>query len=183
MIIYNPEEVELIDFDDVIREWNPHLNKIWNRENPNNQKSLPTAWDLKKHYGPEIVEFYQVTHAEEIYIKAPLIKGALEFLHELSKIKFIYLVSTQPNQQVEEYTRDYILKNTVPFNELIFTKDKSSVKGNHLLDDGTHNLERVLEIKSSIPVCFNQSWNQDWKGLRVYNYNEFLDIVKNHHSI
>ena len=182
-LIYNPKETELIDCDDVIRDWNPFLNQIWNRENQNNQKPLPMAWDLKKHYGPEIAEFYQVKHAEEIYTRAPVIDGALHFLHKLRKIRQIYLVSSQPTKQIEEYTKYWIIDKQIPFDYYKFTHDKGSVKGDHLFDDGIHNLESALNSKNSIPVCFNQPWNQDWKGLRVYSHQEFLDIVKNHHSI
>ncbi len=180
MLIYNPKETELIDIDDVIKDWNPYLNYVWNRENPHNQKSLPQTWHLAEHYGLEIIPFYQIKHAEEIYTKAPLIPGALDFLNELRKIKKIYLVSSQPSKETEEYTEYWIINKRIPFDLIKFTNDKGSIKGNHLLDDGVHNLESALNSKKSVPVCFDRKWNQDWKGLRVYNYNQFLDLVKNH---
>ena len=57
----------------------------------------------------------------------------------------------------------------------MFTQDKSEFIGDYLLDDCTANLERIRQERNSIPVCFDQPWNQDWKGLRVESYNKFLE--------
>src|SRR3989344_9106796 len=124
MLIYDPKETELIDIDDVVRDWNQHLNFVWNRENPHRKKGLPQNWDLKKHYGPDIVEFYQVKHAEEIYTKAPVIPGAIEFLIELSRIRAVYIISSQPNKQIEEYTEYWLKINKIPRDGTIFTHKK-----------------------------------------------------------
>ena len=180
--IYHPEIVELIDVDDVIRDFNGCLNKLYNKYHPKNQKSSLTTWDMTKHYGPDIVNFYQIKHAEEIYTTAPIIPGAIEFLLELSKVGVVHLISSQPNKQIEQYTEYWIKANNVPYDELTFTHKKGDYEGNHLLDDATHNLEAAFNSKKSVPVCYNQLWNQDWKGLRVYNHREFLDLVRNHHS-
>jgi 5'(3')-deoxyribonucleotidase len=180
MLLHDVRNIELIDVDDVIRSWNHFLNYIWNRENPNNKKPIPKTWDIVAHYGSEIIEFYQVKHAEELYTNAPVMEGALEFLYELKNIRDIYLLSTQPNKEIEEYTEYWLIKNSIPFTDYKFTHDKSEVKGNHLLDDWPRNLEKVLQAKSSIPVCFDQPWNQDWKGQRVKTHQEFLNIVRNH---
>src|SRR3989344_6645073 len=115
MLIYDPKKTELVDIDDVVRDWNPHLNFVWNRENPHRKKGLPQNWDLTKHYGPDIVEFYQQKHAEEIYTKAPLVLGALDFLYELGNIRTVILLSSQPNEQLEEYTKYWLVKNKVSY--------------------------------------------------------------------
>ncbi|AJF62974.1 MAG: hypothetical protein QT11_C0001G0845 [archaeon GW2011_AR20] len=185
-LIYNPKETELMDIDDVIRDWNPFLNQVWNRENPSRKKNLPGSWDLANNYGSDITEFYQQKHAEEIYLKAPLVPGAREFLNELAKIRLIYLVSSQPNEQIEEYTKHWVIINQIPFSYYKFTHNKGSVFGNHLLDDGVHNLESALESGRSAPVLFKRDWNQNeigkrWKGLFVETHQEFLDLVRNHH--
>ena len=171
---------ELIDLDDVIRDFNPHLNFVWNRENPNNKKNLPRSWNLSENYGHGINEFYQEKHAEEIYTKAPVIPGAIRFLEELMRIKQVYIITKQPNKKIEEYTKYWIKKNKVPRDELKFMQDKTKIRGNYLLDDAVDNLEAVKNARSSTPVCFNRKWNREWTGLRVYNYDQFLDLVRNH---
>ena len=70
-----------------------------------------------------------------------------------------------------------------PDNAKLNDADKSEFEGDYLLDDRCPELENILQGRKSVPVCFDQPWNQDWKGLRVHNYQEFLNIVRNHHSI
>jgi 5'(3')-deoxyribonucleotidase len=178
----NSNDIELIDCDGVIRDFVKILNKVYNREYPDNQfHGKITEYNLSKVYpiGEDIGKFYSELFAEEIYTQAEVFPGALKFLNELVKYKKIYIFTTQPNKKVEEYTEYWLNKNNIPYDSLIFTKDKRLVKGQYLLDDYTKNLERVSEAKSSIPICFNQDYNQDWKGPRVYNYNKFLEIIKN----
>lgn len=184
-LIYNPKKTELIDIDDVIRDWNPFLNYIFNRENPSRKKGLPQDWDLIKHYGLDIVEFYQVKHAEEIYTEAPLMNGAMEFLNELRKIRKIFLISSQPNKQTEEYTKYWMIDKGIPFDYYKFTHNKEDYEGNHLLDDGIHNLEAALKSGKSTPICFQREWNMGkWHPkYTVKTHQEFLDLVGNYHSI
>lgn len=182
MLIYNPRKTELVDIDDIVRDWNPFLNVIWNRENPTRKKSLPRIWNLLEHYGSDIVEFYQVRHAEEIYTRAPLVEGALGFLNELRKIRKVFLLSSQPSKQIEEYTEYWLILNRVPFDHYEFTHDKGAYEGNHLFDDGIHNLEAALKSKKSIPICFERNWNMGkwYPELTVRTHQEFLDLIRNH---
>jgi 5'(3')-deoxyribonucleotidase len=177
------KEIELIDIDDVLRDFHNFLNFVWNREHPNNKvTNSPLTWDLKSIYGKEIIEFYSEKHAEEIYTKALPLQGAIPFMYKLADLKIIYLISTQPNKKTEEYTRYWIRKKEIPFKELIFTHDKSIIKADYLLDDAVHNLERVAIMKNAKPVCFDRPWNKSWKGPRVKTHLEFYDIVLNHNN-
>ena len=48
-----------------------------------------------------------------------------------------------------------------------------------LLDDYSKNLEEFMNI-GKIAVCFDRSWNQNWNGLRVHSYHEFIEFLYNH---
>ncbi len=170
-----------IDIDEVIRDFVGKLIEVYKREHPNHWIKPIKTWDLKPYFelGKDVSDFYLNKHAKEIYTTAPLNKGADEFLRRLRKDYSVCLVTSQPNEQIEKYTIEWLNKNKVPYDELIFSKDKGTFIGNYLLDDGIHNLERCLETGNCIPVVFDTPWNQEWTGLRVKNYEEFLKLIEN----
>ena len=53
-----------------------------------------------------------------------------------------------------------------------FAKDKRVIAGDILIDDGIHNLE--ASVDTEIPICFNQPWNKEWKGLRINKLEELI---------
>jgi len=175
-------EIELIDCDGVIRDFVGKLNDVYNREYSDKKfYGKITSYDLSLFYpiGKEINNFYAEIHAKEIYTRAEVMPGAIEFLNELMKHKKVYIFTRQPSKQAEKYTEEWVDVNKIPHDSLLFTEDKRLIKAQYLLDDYTNNLKKVSDAKSSIPVCFNQDWNQDWNGPRISYYNKFLEIVKN----
>lgn len=168
-----------IDIDGVIRNFTGKLEEVYLRENPTHKILRRDVYDLAHWFpiGKEIYKFAYEIHATEIYTKASLYPGGKNFLTKLAKMSEVIFVTHQPNKNLEYLTLEWIYKNELPHHDVIFTKDKSNFKGDYLLDDYTENLKRVDEMKSSRPICFNQPWNQDWKGQRVKSYNEFLEII------
>ena len=52
--------------------------------------------------------------------------------------------------------------------------DKGWIDADILLDDCMDNLEKG----NYLSVCFNQPWNQCYSGLRVNNWKEFYNLIK-----
>ena len=169
-----------IDIDGVIRDFVTKLTEVYFRENPGHKQIRNDAYDLAYWFpiGKEIYKFGYETHAEEIYTEASSYPGAKEFLKKLNKDYKLIFVTHQPNKSLESLTIKWINKNELPYQDIIFIKDKSIFKGGYLLDDCTQNLQRISEVGNSKPICFNQTWNQDWNGQRVNSYDKFLEIIK-----
>jgi 5'(3')-deoxyribonucleotidase len=64
---------------------------------------------------------------------------------------------------------------------LFFTIDKTLIKLDYHIDDALHHLEALKET-TTIPICFNDSHNQEWSGLRVSHWNEVLPLVRGLHE-
>ena len=169
-----------IDLDNVIRDFTGKVKQVYFREHPSHKLIREDIYNLVPWFpiGKDINDFVFNKHAREIYLNAPPYKGAINFLHYLRKSNHLTIVTSQPSDLTTELTEMWISKNALPYDKLLFTHDKSEYVGDYLLDDSVGNLERIAEVRNSIPVCFDHPWNQGWKGLRVYSYGEFLELIK-----
>ncbi len=168
-----------VDIDGVIRDFMGKLKEVYSREYPEHKLIREDIYDLSSWFPieKEIYKFGFEIYATEIFSEAQIYLGVKEFLKKIYDNHKLVFISNQSNKNLEKLTVGWIKQNELPYHEIIFTKDKSIFKGDYLLDDYTENLKRVDEIKSSIPVCFDRPWNQDWKGQRIKSYNEFLEII------
>lgn len=167
-----------IDIDGVLRDFVASVNKVYFREYPTHELLRDNCYDLAQWFpiGNKIHDFIFRDHAKEIYTGALPYQNALGFMNKLKKHE-VTLVSSQPNGNVEKYTILWLMKYKVPHNKLMFTRDKSDFHGDFLLDDAQHNLERISQCNNSIPVCFDRTWNRDWKGQRIKKYHQFLQML------
>jgi len=177
-----------IDVDGVLRKLFERLREVYLEYYPTHKVAHIEEWgdyNIAKYFpiGKKIYPFWFKWHADEIYLKAATYNGAIEFMRDLKQNgEFVIIVSQQPNKHIEFLTNKWLIDiNKIPHDSIIFTNDKTSFRGSFILDDYTKNLEKILNAGTAIPVCMDRPWNKDWKGLRVYNYNDFLDIIRNHH--
>ncbi|MBS3124558.1 hypothetical protein J4437_08085 [Candidatus Woesearchaeota archaeon] len=169
-----------IDIDGVIRDFFGKTEEVYFRKYPSHKLIRRDVYDISLWFpiGKEIYKFAFETHAKEIYTQSLLYENALDFMIKLRKNNRVILVTNQPEKKLEGLTKEWLEIKDIPYDELIFTKDKSEFIGDCLLDDHTANLERVARVGNSKPICFDRPWNQDWKGPRVKSYDEFLELIK-----
>ena len=169
-----------IDIDGVIRDLLGKVEEIYFREYPYHKLIRKDTYDISLWFpiGKEIYKFVFETYSKEIYTQSQVYKNAREFMVKLRKNGKVILVSSQPEKKLEELTKKWLEIKKIPYDELIFTKDKSEFIGDCLLDDCTANLERAAKAGSSKPICFDRPWNQDWDGLRIKSYDKFLELIK-----
>lgn len=48
---------------------------------------------------------------------------------------------------------------------------------NFIVDDSPKNLDDIVK-HGGRAICFNQPWNQEWKGERVYGFNQLINFEK-----
>ena len=169
-----------IDIDGVIRDFVNKTEEVYFREYPSHKLIRRDVYDFSLWFpiGKEIFKFIYETYSKEIFTQAQPYENAFDFMIKLRGGNCVILVTNQLTRNLEELTKKWLEIKNISYDKLMFTKDKSEFIGDYLLDDCTANLERIRQERNSIPVCFDQPWNQDWKGLRVKSYNKFLELIK-----
>lgn len=175
----------LIDVDNVLRDIITPMCTIYNAEF--GTKLTPADvkhWDLAETF-KEVEEAYvkeyffqDRAHAMQIFEHAPLQEELIPYMIQgLHKRHDIHLVTDQLPQNIP-FTLTWLYAHNIPFKGIHFTKDKSKVLGDILLDDGVHNLEAVAK-NGTIPIVRTQPWNKFYDGGRVNAFNEFVYLLNN----
>lgn len=169
-----------VDCDGVLRNFSQSLYDTYRKYNPSHWAIPPSEqnlYPLDSFYqiGKGIQKFAFQEHADEIYLKASPYKGAYHFMRRLHKDHKVLIVSYQPTPHIEDLTRKWLDNESIENDGIIFIKRKQDVPLYILLDDCTTNLESLTHTQG---VTIDRPWNRDWKGPRVYDFDEFLHYVK-----
>ena len=171
-----------IDVDGVLRDFIWKLQQVYYQDFPSHTMRYVDGWDLKNFFpiGKGIYDYAFRFRAEEIFTEAPPYRGQIEALRRFVDRRgddfSIVIVTTQLGEN-SEYTRIWLERNRVPYDELIFTKEKSKASGGILLDDAVHNLEEVAKA-GQIAICQGRPWNRSARFPKVRNMREFLTICE-----
>ena len=138
-----------------------------------------TVYDDIKVYNmsiamPGITDFYKffMEHGKYIFGEAKPYDGAVDFVKELKKQGHTIAITTNQIRGLEKYTIKWLQQYHIPYDSLHYSKDKSLIKGDLLIDDCIDNL---LSCKDQeFVACFSQPWNQEWTGLRFNDYEQAL---------
>ena len=120
----------------------------------------------------------------EFFENQPVLEGAKEFIHNLSKICEIYIATAIEPQFMDIRIRR-IMEEFPEINpsNIYMGSSKNKIKTDVLLDDGFHNIRTSI---ADYPVLLRKNWNKDATGvLAVNTYDEFIkliDIIKNRYN-
>jgi 5'(3')-deoxyribonucleotidase len=171
-----------IDCDGVLRNFSQSLVDVYAKYYPRD-RVVPvegqTEYPLHNYFpiGKDIYKFAFDTHAKDIYLKAYPYKGAYNFMRTLHKDNKVFIVTYQPNKAVEGFTKTWLEEQDIENDGILFIKRKQDTPIDVLLDDCVENLESLVGTRIT-PVCMDRPWNQEWKGKRVYKYDDFLRQIK-----
>ncbi len=174
-----------IDLDLTLRDINTALVDVYLRKYPEHKdKVVPISnWNVYSFtpYFPigRAIQNFFADNPDEINSISKPFYGAKDFMKELSQIAKVSIVTFQINDKWKEVSLKWLQENDISFHEIIFLKDKTKFEGKFLLDDCIHTLKAVRLKGNSTPVCRDYPWNQQWDGLRIKHYDEFLNIVRN----
>lgn len=171
-----------LDVDGVIRNFAESLIEVYQQTYPMHEVTPVEEWNeypLHNYFpvGKGIYKFFQHEKPYPIYMNAPMYSGAQQFFKALTDKHEVTILSKQPNSIAETYTTSWLKVNKLHPGRLIYTNDKHKHLFDFVLEDCTDNLEAITHSCSAVAVCLDRPWNQDWKGLRVYNYEEFLRLL------
>lgn len=165
-----------LDVDDVLLECIPYAVKLANEKyhfEPPLTIHEVTGWGKLGTRADVIFEFFEDPNFFE---NQPVIQGAKEFVHELSKMTEVF-ISTSIDPRFMGIRAKRIMeefKDIDPANIFMGSR-KEKIQVDLLLDDGMHN---VFKSQAAYPVLLRKPWNQNATGvLAVNNYNEFLNLI------
>jgi 5'(3')-deoxyribonucleotidase len=170
-----------VDVDGVLRNFADSLIKEYKKAYPRDKVVQPPFWDVYPLHGyfpigKGIYKFVFDEHAKEVYLNARPYTGAYSFMRQLRQQGHkVVIVSFQPNKSIEELTTKWLDEQEIERDAVVYTARKQDAGVDLLLDDCTDNL-RSLEW--TVGVAMNRPWNQDWKGNRVYDFEEFLNRLR-----
>jgi len=132
-----------------------------------------TKWAMKDNL-PKVEKDYEFfyKYAKQLFLFAPMYDNVKFTLNEIKHSGHTIAIVTHQLPGLEKYTLNWLRKNRLPYDSLHFTKDKSIVKLDLLVDDGIHNLEKVQH-----PLCLDRPWNQEYKGPRIKSLEEMLKYL------
>ena len=164
-----------IDCDGVLRDQVKAFTEKYLKEYPEHRNLVKpvTAWDMAQFYplGKEIYKLWFGPWVKECMEDAPMFDGAKEFVAELRRRGHKVFVCTSQPMGTERHTIAWLDKHQIERDGIIFANQKGITHFDVLLDDGEHNLEAV-SMNKTLPVCFDQPWNQNWRDARVCGKTE-----------
>lgn len=185
--MYKHDDYILFDMDgvifDLLTPWLDWINNDYdiqsrlfmdgrrvNGESLNFKPEHVTQWDVAKSLGLTNEEAYRFFKNPFMYRSIKPIEGAIESLEYLCEAGLPLKICTAGIEHVQpriEKIKEYM--PWWPVRDIVFTKDKASVRGRVLIDDKIQNLLDFDSV-NGVSICYDQPYNQDYKGLRVKNW-------------
>ena len=173
-----------IDMDDVLADLVPKWLSVYNKEwDDNLVKEDLLEWDITKFVKPECRDkVYEIIMRDGFYADLDIISGAQEGVNALQEMGYNICIASASPKPAYTDKHNWIKKHfpTINTDNIIFTKNKSLVKADLLLDDGIHNLESFTGFK----VLFATPWNQtEERFIRVSGWGEFASLANRIKSV
>lgn len=173
-----------IDVDGVLRNFVAEVLKIYNSESDKKLKHEDIkAWNIEGYIGITYEEFKNKYIIENSHLTfGSALPYELDIAKKIRNLKYdghsIHIVTSQW-PETQKHTIDWLVANEIEYDSLHFTPNRSMVKTDILIDDRTSNLIEVETLTDTISVCMDRPWNKDYKGFRVKDFGEFINLVKN----
>jgi uncharacterized HAD superfamily protein len=111
-----------------------------------------------------------------LYHKGDLAPGAAETLQPLHEAGHEIVFVTARGEYAQRATRDWLDGHGLYHDLIVGADDTAAHRLDILLDDGAHNIERA-RAEGIFAVIFDQPWNQDAVGPRVYGWDGFRALM------
>lgn len=173
------------DFVEVFARWIHREKNI-----PLSQMLAPTKWDFWSEWGLEKEQwlgYFREFCEKGGFVEGGPIRGAKESLQRLSaQGHHIRIVTARGHERREVGSRAkemaimatarWLSRYEIPYVDLFFTNEKTTVVADVYIDDAAHHLE-ALRAAGRRGVCFDRQHNREWKGERVKSWAAFEDFI------
>ena len=166
-----------LDVDDLLLECIPYAVKLANEKYKFDPPLTIYEFDKWGKLGTRADVVFEFFDDPEFFKNQPVIEGAKEFVHELSKMTEIF-ISTSIVPKFMGIRAERIIEEfpEIPPEHIYMGSRKDKINVDILFDDGMHN---VFNSNAAYPILMRRPWNQSATGmLAVNNYDEFLKLVE-----
>lgn len=189
------KKVIKIDVDGVLRDMLSAMCGIYNAVyNDNIQPCDVKDYDVdvsfpkcKEKDGISAKYFFFNEYGYEVYNCAdvlPKAKEAMDILHNLGY--YIVIVSHQESYLNRHDTLLWLDSKNIYYDSICFTKDKSIIKGDIMVDDCVENLKQCDNNEEEL-ICITASYNENDNFFKkvpsLYHYARFLETQEGIKSI
>lgn len=174
----------LVDMDDTVENlaeaWVAYLNT---QHQTSTSLSDVTDWDISKAF-PTLTreQVYAPLFEDAFWSCVKPIKGASEALQKLIADGHTVLIVTTSNYQTLAAKMEQVLFRYFPFltwDDVIIAAHKQLIKGDVLIDDGTHNLEGGSYFKILMTAPHNRYYDAGKNGMyRVTSWSEAYAAIQ-----
>ena len=170
-----------LDVDELLRQFVRKTQEVYMRENPGHKVEEVTAYDLAPFFqiGKGIYKFFDVDHAKEIYEEADPFPGASDFTYALNEAGFGVWIITNQRRGNEVYTLNWLEKNHIYYDRVLFVGEKDRVMVDALVDDSVEKLVNSAKNGFTAPIAIDRPWNQAWTGARAFGFADCFGKVIN----
>ena len=173
----------LVDMDDTIEQLLAALVKKAN-ERFNRSATIDeiTDWSIVCAYpGLEKRQILELMYEPGFWDTVEPVPGAADALKYLmDKGHQVYVVTATEFENVPA-KMERVLFRYFPFlsrDQVIITENKQMIRGDVLIDDGTHNLEGGEYRKILFTAPYNKDYDAEANGMiRVHNWDEILRVI------
>ncbi len=174
-----------IDLDGVVADFNAGWMRRYNAEHGTDLKpEMVQTWDAfvpltRFKSNAEFWKWARNADGHGLFRDLPLFPDALESLVRLSRDHKIVIITTKP-PWADADTYAWIADSRIPTREVHITRRKWEVDCDVYLDDGPHNLERLVVERPNRTVCrFVRPWNAPVSGtIDVNSWETFEALVE-----
>lgn len=118
------------------------------------------------------VNHFFLKFSKAIFYESQPYYNSANVINELYKDNIINFISAQ-YKGYEYLTSLWLNNHGFEYDNLVFTKDKSIVDADFLIDDSIKNLNNP---GSAIPICRSHVYNRQWTGLRIDCLEDLLKL-------
>lgn len=127
------------------------------------------GWDADLEWYKKITA--EASEAGHLFYSQDPHPGAVEGMYKLREHGHtLHIMTYRIFPGAVNNTDRWLAKHNVPFDSLSFTKDKTLIPVDVMIEDNVDNAA-ALEDAGTIPVIVDRNWNQNWDGPRVGDRN------------
>lgn len=171
------KKILVLDLDNTLRDISTQMCKVYNRyvgyangslmspcdiKEYDINKSMP---ELKKHVSAiDLKKFMFIKNAREVFYLAPIMQKTEHdypkaYLSELQRYYRIIIATWQFTDTNKMYAIDWLNNNNIPYDDIIFTSDKSWIECDVMVDD---NIDFLRNSAAKRKFLFSQPYNEQY---------------------
>lgn len=182
-----------VDLDGVVADYETRMRDVTARITNTDPKDIPTAstWSLVESGWPfadeaDFMRVHQIAVNEHnLYRDMDPIPGASDALWALSdagiRIRVVThrLVVNFLHATAVADTVAWLDQHNIPYRDICFVRDKADVGCHLLIDDSPINIASLQSKRGPDSVAiFHQEYNSHLEGIRVHNWGDVLNLVR-----